>query len=237
MWFLWLMIAVPISAIITIGFSIWFFIAGGEFDTLASYSFLISAAIFVTLSLILIGICLADSDKKEREQKQKERIVQREEEIKGRKFIQKIKENTQKDLAHKVGLDKILELENREYHRRQANIPKASMAMRELGSLMEKSVYQEAEHDWAILGGFAQGIAGPGAGAAAAMGAIQDNVRIRKENEERKAWGREMNRSFNKLADQTIASQFQSKEPSLNEIKKKYRVIFTRKKEALFQCH
>lgn len=55
-------------------------------------------------------------------------------------------------------------------------------AIRELGFILSTSVKQEKTKDWALLGGIVDGIAGPGAGMAAAVSAIIDNVEIERRN-------------------------------------------------------
>lgn len=59
-------------------------------------------------------------------------------------------------------------------------------AMRRLSTMMNESVYQEKPKNWAVLGGIADGIAGPGAGVATAMQAQRDNVGIEARNAARR---------------------------------------------------
>ena len=60
-------------------------------------------------------------------------------------------------------------------------------AIRQVGFLMSSSAAQQKKSDWAILGGIAEGIAGPAAGVAVAMDAIQKNAEIEKWNQQNRA--------------------------------------------------
>lgn len=60
-------------------------------------------------------------------------------------------------------------------------------AIRQVGFLISSSAAQQKKSDWAILGGIAEGIAGPAAGVAVAMDAIQKNAEIEKWNQQNRA--------------------------------------------------
>ena len=55
---------------------------------------------------------------------------------------------------------------------------KGQEAIKELGIMLSTSVKQEKKKDWALLGGIAEGIAGPGAGIVVAGSAIAENIEI-----------------------------------------------------------
>lgn len=59
---------------------------------------------------------------------------------------------------------------------------KGQEAIKELGIMLSTSVKQEKKKDWALLGGIAEGIAGPGAGIAVAGNAIAENIAIEQRN-------------------------------------------------------
>lgn len=60
-------------------------------------------------------------------------------------------------------------------------------AIRQVGFLMSNSAAQQKKSDWAILGGIAEGIAGPAAGIAVAMDTMQKNAEIDKWNQQNRA--------------------------------------------------
>ena len=107
-------------------------------------------------------------------------------------------ESEQRTLAHTEGLEKYHKMDVDEARKYQEGIA----AMRQLGSIMQKSVYQERELDWAVLGGLAEGIAGPVAGIVTAANVMQDNARIREKNAERRDWGVRQNLHMQELANQ-----------------------------------
>ena len=67
-------------------------------------------------------------------------------------------------------------------------LEEAQKAALQLGVLVASSSYQQKEKDWALIGGIADGLAGPGAGVAAAAKAMFDNVQIVAENEANRKW-------------------------------------------------
>lgn len=141
----------------------------------------------------------------------------------------KKQEEQQKKLAHLEGLDKFLKMHNdwvKEYQ-------EALKAMRDLGDIMQLSVYQEKEKDWAILGGIADGIAGPGAGAATAVNAMLDNVKIREQNAANRRWGAQQNMNL-----QLQANELAKKAPrtlTMEQVQQQYEVVMAWKPETLFK--
>lgn len=65
---------------------------------------------------------------------------------------------------------------------RITQLEEGQKAMRELSLIMGTSAYQEKKKDWAVLGGIADGIAGPGAGLAVAANAMAENCAIEQRN-------------------------------------------------------
>ena len=133
------------------------------------------------------------------------------------------KENEQKHLSTLRGLEKYRAMDEAD----AAAYARGVEAIRQLGMIMQESVYQEKEKDWAVLGGLADGVAGPVAGIATAANAIQENVRIREENEARRAWGVQQN-----LYMSNLAAQAEEKRPyamSMEELQKHFRADFWKK--------
>ena len=128
-------------------------------------------------------------------------------------------ENSQKRRAHMEGLEKYHDMDEEEAHNYQKSID----AMRTLGTLMQQSVYQEKEKDWAILGGIAEGIAGPAAGIVTAANAMKENERIREQNAANREWGAKQNAFL-----QDLARQSERDRPvhlSMEKLQQKYEVI------------
>lgn len=134
---------------------------------------------------------------------------------------QKGSERKQKWLASLFGLEKYQELDLIEANDYQDGLK----AMRELGHIIEHSVYQEKEKDWALLGGIADGIAGPAAGIATAAQAMQDNQRIKAENAKRIEQAAQQSLYFKQLA-----SELEAKRPyplSTSEVENIYSVNYS----------
>lgn len=137
-------------------------------------------------------------------------------------------EQEERQLANMEGLDKYHKMDTdaaREYQEGVA-------AIRRLGIMVQQSVYQEKESDWAVLGGIADGMAGPAAGIVTAANAIQDNARVKAENAARRAWGVEQNAFY-----QDLASQAEQKSPialSMEELQRKYAAILSWAPSTLF---
>jgi len=142
---------------------------------------------------------------------------------------QREQERRQKHLAQSPGLQKYHEMDVKD----AADYQEGIAAMRQLGIIMQQSVYQEKEKDWAVLGGIADGIAGPAAGIVTAANAMQDNVRIRAENAARREWGAQQAMFYNDLASQAAA-----KSPvalSMNELEKRYTAVMSWSPVTLFE--
>lgn len=150
----------------------------------------------------------AESAKIEAEEKRKEKLEQQ---------IKQEQEEAQ--LAHMEGLEKYHKMDVEEVRRRNEAIP----VVRQLGLIVEQSVYQEKKHDWAVLGGIADGLAGPIAGIATAANAIQDNARIEAENAARREWGAQQKAFYLDLASR--AEQENAPALSMTELQKKYKAI------------
>ena len=145
---------------------------------------------------------------------EKERVAQ---EKKQKKLSEQAHlENKQKTLAHMEGLEKYHKMDVDEAREYQEGIA----AMRQLGVIVQNSVYQEKESDWAVLGGIADGIAGPAAGIATAVNVMQDNARIRAENAERRDWGARQNAHMQELANQ--AAQKSKNALTMSQLERKY---------------
>lgn len=126
------------------------------------------------------------------------------------------KENRQRTVAHTEGLYKYIEVERDEDNEYKEGVA----AMRRLGHMLQQSVYQEKESDWATWGGMAAGIAGPAAGVATATQIMLDNEKIRAANEARRQWGAQQNKHM-----QDLANQAERRSPgvsSMSKIKEKY---------------
>lgn len=106
-------------------------------------------------------------------------------------------EYTQEKLAKLFGMDKTYEQQKEIRYAKQ----EGADAIRQLGTLMQQSVYQEKEHDWAIHGGIANGLAGPIAGIATAINVESKNQKIREENAARREWGKQQKNYMDTLAD------------------------------------
>lgn len=135
----------------------------------------------------------------------------------------------QKELASLEGLAKYFKQNEIDIQKYQKGIA----AMRRLGVMVEESVYQEKEKNWAILGGLADGIAGPAAGVVTAANAMQDNVRIREENAQRRAWGASQNAMYQNFADE--AENLKPTSLTVDQLAKKYNVNFTYSPITLFK--
>ena len=134
---------------------------------------------------------------------------------------QKNLERDQKQLAQTEGLEKYHKIDVDDARKYQEGVA----AMRQLGMIMQQSVYQEKEKDWAVLGGIAEGIAGPAAGIATALDTMQDNARIKAENAARREWGAKQNAFY-----QNLASEAARKSPtalSMTELQRKYEAVMS----------
>lgn len=151
-------------------------------------------AIFLAIAIafLLIGILFckilrnsAKKDKKDKEKFEKSLIDNK---------LQQAKR--EEELAYCVGMEKYRRMTDIEI----SNFSVAINSMETIGSLIQNSVYQEKERDWAVLGGMANGIAGPAAGIVTATNVIQKNQKIKERNAEQIAWGNEQKNKFNSYA-------------------------------------
>ena len=125
-------------------------------------------------------------------------------------------EREQKWLAKLEGLQKPYRMGLEEERRHREGVE----AMRQLGVIVEASVYQEEEKDWAIHGGIAQGVAGPLAGVAVAAKTMQENAEIRERNAAQRQWGAQQNQSFQHLANE--AERNKPRTLSLAQLEEQY---------------
>lgn len=148
-------------------------------------------------------------------------------ELKSRIERQMQREQWEKELAH-MGLAKIHEMDLDEARGAQGRAER----IRELGTMLQRSVYQEKKNDWAVMGGIAEGIAGPAAGIAVAANAINDNARIEAENAMRRKSAAQTNIFF-----QNLASQAERNAPgvrSMEQLQKTYTLDLSWSPETLF---
>lgn len=108
----------------------------------------------------------------------------------------------EKELAHIDEFEKAYKM-NADERRSQQTL---AAACRLVGDLVQKNVYQEKEKDWAILGGIADGLAGPGAGIATAIGTMQENQQIRERNAAHREAAIRESRLYNSLASNIQAN-------------------------------
>jgi len=137
-------------------------------------------------------------------------------------------EYKQKQIAQARGLDKYYIMHNDEVDAYEKGV----QAMRQLGFLMEQSVVQEKEKDWAIHGGIANGLAGPIAGVAIALNTMKDNEEIRARNAENREWGAQQRRQMNELADK--AESDKPTRMSMYQIRSVYAAVFSWSPKTLY---
>ena len=102
----------------------------------------------------------------------------------------------QAEYANFVGVEKYRTIHNGEVEEYKKGVD----AMRQLGILVEQSVVQEKEKDWAIHGGIADGLAGPIAGVAIAIDTMNKNKEIRERNAANREWGRQQKEHYFDMA-------------------------------------
>lgn len=146
----------------------------------------------IAIAFLLVGILFckflsnnAKEDRKSKEEFEKSLIENK---------LQQAK--IEEELAYCKGMEKYRRMTDIEI----SNYCVAINSMKTIGSLMQNSVYQEKESDWAVLGGIAEGVAGPVAGVVTAVNAMQKNQKVRERNAERVAWGNEQKNKFNNYA-------------------------------------
>ncbi len=140
---------------------------------------------------------------------------------------QRLLEYKQKQFAEEEGLSKYAAMDYYDYKQRL----QGAATMRELSGVLESSVYQEKERDWAVLGGIAEGIAGPAAGVATAIDTMQDNARIRAENAARREWGTKQKQYYQNLASEIERN---SSYETLDALKRKYEAVMSWNPDTLF---
>lgn len=129
------------------------------------------------------------------------------------------REQREKNLAHMEGLAKFHQMDIEDDKKYQEGIN----ALHKLSDITIQSVYQEKEKDWAVLGGLAEGIAGPAAGIMTAANAISENERIKTENAARRKAGAEQSAYF--TAQAIKAAMDRPVVLSEAQLKKKHNVI------------
>lgn len=103
-------------------------------------------------------------------------------------------------------------------------------SLRKFGESIANSTIQEKEHDWAINGGIASGIAGPFVGAAVAIDTMEKNAKIREKNEINRLRGLEQKKIYDDMADMMEKNYPTSKSVS----QMKYVAKFDRPVDELF---
>lgn len=180
--------------------------------TITGVVFLIIAALFT--------LWLKNLKEKSREEADQARLEQLKK--------QRQQESEERALAEATGLEKYHQMDIEDAIRYKNGVK----AMQELGFMLQSSVYQEKEKDWAVMGGIADGLAGPIAGIATAANVMQENAKIRAENEARRQWGVQQNQFM-----QNLALQAQRKSPTpltMSEIKSRFSVDMTWSPKTLF---
>lgn len=88
-----------------------------------------------------------------------------------------------KELCVKTGCEKRVNMLSNllaDYNSKISALHEGEKALRQLGMIYADQ--QKKEADWAIIGGIAEGIAGPAAGLAAAVNTMESNAKIREHN-------------------------------------------------------
>lgn len=181
----------------------------GPFFFKIGLAFLIPAILW-TRSMIL-------APKREAEAKRKAKLAEQTKEA-----------QEQQQLSELEGLAKYHRMDENAARRYQEGVA----AIHQLGILMQQSVYQEQEKDWALLGGVAEGIAGPVAGVLTAVDAMQDNEKIRAQNAARREWGARQNAFYQDLARQ--AHRERPVALSMEELREKYEAVLSWDPDTLF---
>lgn len=195
-----------------------------DFGILGFLKHLLVWLLAVVVLTYLVSAYEKSKDENERAKKAEEaREKQRE-----RREQQAKREQKENQLAHMEGLAKYHKMNTEAAEKYQEGIE----AIRQLGLIMQQSVYQERKNDWAVLGGIAEGIAGPAAGIATAVNAINENARIEAENTARREWGTKQNAFYQELAMQ--AERERPEDISMEKLQRKYMAIFSWAPTTLF---
>lgn len=181
-------------------------------------SYIAAGVVILTIACYLFYDDLVLAPKRAEEQKKKAKLTE-----------QTALEDKQKSFASLKGLDKYLRIEQEKAHEFRQSVEN----VRKLGFVLQSSVYQEKESDWAVHAGIANGIAGPVAGILTAADVMKDNERIRSENAERRAWGAAKNTQMQDLADQAVRNRPKFL-TTMNELEKHYSADFSTSSNELF---
>lgn len=126
----------------------------------------------------------------------------------------------QKAFTHIVGVEKIHKQLEQEAADKKAGIN----ALRKFSNHLLLSTYQsrKKEKDWAILGGIAQGIAGPVAGIAVATTTMAHNEEIRQTNENNLRWAAQQSNEMNFAASELEKEDFSV--PTIDQLNAQYEI-------------
>ena len=134
----------------------------------------------------------------------------------------------QKKLADTKGLEKLHIQLKQDVEDRKRGIE----ALKKSSKLVISSAYVEKEKDWAILGGIANGIAGPIAGASVALDAMVENEGIRQRNQANKQFFAQKSLEMS-FAATKLENELQEA-PALEELKKYFEISRSRDISTLF---
>lgn len=126
------------------------------------------------------------------------------------------------DILKKTGREKRIYMICEEIHEiteKRRAIYSAPDTLRKTAQAIRLSAYQEQKIDWAVAGGIAEGIAGPGAGVSAAIDAMKKNEQIEARNAANQKQVNELALEFEKLIPQAEKNKkeyerYQAKEDS-----------------------
>ena len=117
----------------------------------------------------------------------------------------------------------LLEDEMAELMQKIQDESRAIYAMKKLGAAISESAYIEKPKDWAVAGGVASAIAGPAAGMAVAMEAMEQNKAIAARNEANIKAARELGSRIELMAagNSGTYEEYKTAEAELNALKEK----------------
>lgn len=131
-------------------------------------------------------------------------------------------EERKKEKELQQSLDKYVQYRGREKHIRMLTDYREMLIERRAGKrTINSSAFMQKEHDWAVLGGLASGIAGTAAGVATAVNAQAKNAQIRQNNARINASVYEVNKKIQAdidALDASIKSFEQSIEAATNKL-------------------